>query len=56
MFNPKATVLQSMDPEPTPTGLEDETRDPIDENRKKEEHLFLIVQHPTTAHSASGLG
>ena len=49
VFNPQAPLLQTLEPEPTPTRIEDETRDPADENRKKEEHLYPIVQCPTTA-------
>ena len=49
VFNPQAPFLQALEPEPTPTRLKDETRDPIEENKKKEEHLYSIVHHPTTA-------
>ena len=49
MFNPQAPLLQALEPEPTATRIEDETRDPADENKKKEEHLYLMVHCPTTA-------
>ena len=49
VFNPQAPLLQVLEPEPTPTGVEDETRDPVDENNKNEEHLYPIAHHPTTA-------
>ena len=39
VFNHQAPRLQALEAEPTPTKLEDETRDPVDENNKKEEHL-----------------
>ena len=51
MFNPQAPLLQALEPESRPTRIEDETRDPGDENKKKEEHLYLIVHCPTTAPS-----
>ena len=43
MFNPQAPLLQALEPEPRPTRIEDETRDPVDENKKKEEHIYPIV-------------
>ena len=49
VFNPQAPILQALEPEPMPTRIEDETRDPANENRKKEEHLYPIVHCPTTA-------
>ena len=49
VFNPQASLLQALEPEPTPTRIEDEARDPADENKKKEEHLHPIVHCPTTA-------
>ena len=49
VFNPQAPLLQALEPEPTPTTIEDETRDPTDENKKKEEHLYPIVHCSTTA-------
>ena len=52
VFNPQAPLLQALEPEPTPTGIEDVTRDPADENKKKEEHLYPIVHCPTTALSS----
>ena len=51
VFNPQAPFLQAFEPEPTPTRIEDETRDPVDENKRKEEYLYPIVHHPTTAFS-----
>ena len=49
VFNPQAPLLQALEREPTPTRIEDETRDPVDENKRKEEHLYPIVHHPTMA-------
>ena len=49
VFNPQAPLLQALEPEPTPTRIEDETRDPIYDNKKKEEHLYPIVHCPTMA-------
>ena len=49
VFNPHAPLLQALQPQSTPTRIEDETRDPADENRRKEEHLYPIVHCPTTA-------
>ena len=49
VFNPQAPLLQALEPEPPPTRIEDETRDPVDENKKKEEHLYPIVHCPTAA-------
>ena len=45
-FNPQAPLLPALEPEPTPTRIEDETRDPADGNRKNEEHLYPIVHCP----------
>ena len=47
-INPQAPLLQALEREPTPTKLEDETRDTADENKKKEEHLYPIVHCPST--------
>ena len=49
MFNHQALLLQALEPEPKPTRVEDETRDPVDENKKKEEQLYPLVHCPTTA-------
>ena len=49
VFNPQAPLLQALEPERMPTRIEDETRDPADENKKKEEHLYPIVHCSTTA-------
>ena len=49
VFNTQAPLLKALEPEPTITRIEDETRDPVDENKKKEEHLYPIVHCPTTA-------
>ena len=49
VFNPQAPLLQALEPEPMPTKIEDEARDPANENKKKEEHLYPIVHCPTTA-------
>ena len=43
VFNPQAPLLQALEPEPTRTRIEDETRDSADENKKKNEHLYPIV-------------
>ena len=44
--NPQAPLLE---PEPTPATTEDEIRDPVDENKKKEEHLYPMFNHPPIA-------
>ena len=49
VFNPQASLLQALELAPTPTRIEDETRDPADENKKKEEHLYPILHCSTTA-------
>ena len=49
MFYPHAPLLQALAPEPTPTRREDETRDPLDKNKKEEERFYPIVFCPTTA-------
>ena len=49
VFNLQAPLLQALEPEPTPTRIGDETRDPVDENKKKEEHLYPNVHQPTMA-------
>ena len=49
VFNPQAPLLQALEPDPTPTRIENETRDPADGNKKKEEHLYPIVHCPTMA-------
>ena len=49
VFNPQAPLLQALKLEPLPTRIEDEARDPANENKKKEEHLYPIVHCPTTA-------
>ena len=49
VFNPQAPFLQALKPEPRSTKIEDGTRDPADENKKKEEHLYPFVHCPTTA-------
>ena len=49
VFNPQAPHLQALEPEPMPTRIEDDARDPANENKKKEEHLYPIVPCPTTA-------
>ena len=51
VFNPQAPLLQALEPEPRPARVEDETRDPVAEIKKKEEHLYLIVHCSTTAFS-----
>ena len=35
VFNPQAPLLQALESEPTPTRIEDETRDPADEIKEK---------------------
>ena len=49
VFNPQAPLLQALEPDPTSTRRESETRDAKDENMEKKEHLCPIVHHPTTA-------
>ena len=39
VFNPQAPLLQALEPEPVSTRIKDETRNPADEDKKKEEHL-----------------
>ena len=56
VFNPQAPLLQALEPEPIATRIEDETRDPADGNRKKEEHLYPVVDCSTTALSPVLLG
>ena len=51
VFNLQAPLLQALEPEPTSTRTEDETRDPVDENKKKEDQLYPNVHHPTMAFS-----
>ena len=48
VFNSQALLLHALEPEPRPPRIEDETRDPVDDNKKKEEHLHPIVHYPTT--------
>ena len=49
VFNPQAPLLRALEPKPRPTRAEDETRDPVDEIRKKEGHLYPMVHCSTTA-------
>ena len=35
VFNPQAPLLQALEPEPISTRIEDETKNPADEDRKK---------------------
>ena len=56
VFNPQAPLLQTLEPEPTSTRKKDETRDPVEENKKKEKHPYPIVHHPTMALSPVWLG
>ena len=49
IFNPQAPLLQALEPETISARIEDETRDPADENKKKEEHIYPIVHCPTMA-------
>ena len=51
VFNRQAPLLQTLEPQPTYTRIEDETRDPVDENKKKEEPNCPIVHHSTPADS-----
>ena len=44
VFIPQTLLLQTLEPEPIPTRIEPETRDPTDENKKKKNtfiHLFI---------------
>ena len=56
VFNPQAPLLQALEPEPTSTKIKDETREPVDENKKKEEHHYPIVYHPSVALAHVWLG
>ena len=49
VFGRQAPLLQALEPELTPARPDDESREPMDDNRKKEEHLYPIVYHPTTS-------
>ena len=49
VFNPQVPLWQAMEPEPMPTRIEDETRDPADGHSKKEGHLYPVVHCSTTA-------
>ena len=49
VFKHQAPFLQTLELEEPRTRREDETRDPVDENKKNEEHLDPIVHCPTTA-------
>ena len=49
VFNPQAPLLQALEPEPVSTRIEDATRNPADEDKKKEENLYPIVHCPTMA-------
>ena len=51
VFNPQAPLLQALEPEPVSTRIEEETRNSADENKKKEEHLYLIVHCPAMTFS-----
>ena len=46
VFNPKAPLFQALEPEPTPTRIEDETRDPVDENKKKRSTFIRLFIAP----------
>ena len=56
VFNPQASLLQALEPEPTSTRIDTETKDSIVENKKKEEHLYTNNRHPTLALSPVCLG
>ena len=56
VFNHQAPLLQALEPEPTPAKKEDEAKDPVDENKKKTERLYPIINHPTTSLSPVWLG
>ena len=49
VFNPRAPLLQALEAEPRATRIEDETRYPVDENKKKKEHLYPMVLCSNTA-------
>ena len=49
VFNLQAPLLQPLELESTATRIQDETRDPVDENKRKKEHLYPIIHHPTMA-------
>ena len=40
VFILQTPLMQALEPEPTSTRIEDETRHPVDEIKKKEEHLY----------------
>ena len=46
IFNPQASLLQALEPEPTPTRIEDETRYPADENKKKKSAFIQLFTAP----------
>ena len=46
VFNPQAPLLQALEPEPTPTRIEDETRDPTDEIKKRKSIFFQLFIAP----------
>ena len=49
VFKPQTPLLQALELEPITTRIEDETRNPADENKKKDENFYPIVHCPTMA-------
>ena len=43
LFNPQAPLLQTLEPEPTLTRIEDETRDPADEKKSRSTFNRLFI-------------
>ena len=52
VFNSQALLLHALELEPRPSRIEDETRDPVDDNKKNGEHLHPIVHYPTNVLSS----
>ena len=46
VFNPQAPLLQELEPEPIGTRIEDETRDPADENKKRKSTFIRLFTAP----------
>ena len=44
--NPQASLLQALENESPPTRIEDETRDPLDENKKKKSTFTWLFIAP----------
>ena len=46
VINPQAPFLQALEDEPTPTRMEDETKYPVDENKKTERTFTRLFIAP----------